>query len=124
VLAQLWATYELPPPGFGPRGWSIEYLFVGTDGMLDVEYYSTCRLGKGGSWQTVYEHPRVDIVRDPLDPNRIYPYTDQLQDLVDRIADGGRPLVTGEDGRAGIEMALAADRSAATRSTISLPLTD
>jgi predicted dehydrogenase len=122
VMAQLWASYELPPPGFGPRGWTIEYLFAGSEGIIDVEYYGALRFGRDGRWETLYEHPKVDIVQDPLDPNRTYPYTDQLQDYVDAIAAGRPPLVTGEDGRAGIEMALAADRSAASGETVRLPL--
>jgi predicted dehydrogenase len=52
----------------------------------------------------------------------MYPYADQLQDFVDAIAAGRRPLVTGEDGRAGIEMAVAADLAAATNQAVELPL--
>jgi myo-inositol 2-dehydrogenase/D-chiro-inositol 1-dehydrogenase/scyllo-inositol 2-dehydrogenase (NAD+) len=122
VMAQLWASYELPSPGFGPRGWSIEYLFAGSEGIIDVEYYGALRFGRDGQWETLYEHPKVDIAADPLDPNRTYPYTDQLQDFVDAISAGRSPLVTGEDGRAGIEMAIAADRSAASGERVRLPL--
>jgi predicted dehydrogenase len=124
VMAQLWASYELPSPGLGPRGWTIEYLFVGSEGIIDVEYYGGCRLGRDGRWETLYQHPVVDIAANPLDPNRIYPYTDQLQDFVDALAAGRPPLVTGEDGRAGIEMALAADRAAATGQTVRFPFAD
>jgi predicted dehydrogenase len=122
VMAQLWATYELPSPGWGPRGWTIEYMFVGSEGIIDVEYYGKLLLGRDGRWETLYEHPKVDIVKNPLDPNRIYPYTDQLQDFVDAIDGGTKPLVTGEDGRAGIEMAIAADLAARTGETVRLPL--
>jgi predicted dehydrogenase len=122
VMAQLWATYELPSPGFGPRGWSIEYLFAGSEGIIDVEYYGQLRLGRAGRWETLYEHPKVDIVKDPLDPNRIYPYRDQLIDFVGALTEGRLPLVTGRDGRAGIEMALAADLAARTGETVHLPL--
>jgi len=122
VMAQLWASYELPSPGLGPRGWTIEYMFVGSEGIIDVEYYGKLLLGREGRWETLYEHPMVDIVKNPLDPNRIYPYTDQLQDFVDAIDAGTKPLVTGEDGRAGIEMAIAADLAARTGETVRLPL--
>ena len=122
VMAQLWASYELPSPGLGSRGWTIDYLFVGSEGIIDVEYYGSCRVGRGDHWETVYEHPIVDIAKNPLDPNRIYPYTDQVQDFVDAIGAGRPPLVTGEDGRAGIEMAIAADRSAATGEAVRIPI--
>lgn len=122
VMAQLWMTYELPSPGFGPRGWTIEYLFAGSEGIIDVEYYGKLLLGRDGRWETMYEHPKVDIVKDPLDPNRIYPYTDQVDDFVMAITDGRPPEVTGLDGRAGIEMAIAADLAARTGETVRLPL--
>lgn len=122
VMADLWASYEFPSPGLGRRGWTIDYMFVGSDGIIDVEYYGSLRLGRGDTWETLYEHPVVDIIRDPLDPNRMYPYADQLQDFVDALAAGRRPLVTGEDGRAGIEMAVAADIAAATNQAVKLPL--
>jgi predicted dehydrogenase len=120
AMAQLWCSYEFPRPGLGPRGWTIEYMFVGSEGIIDVEYYGTLRLGRGDRWQTLYEHPTVDILANPLDPNRTYPYRDQLMDFVHAIDEHRPPLVTGLDGRAGIAMAVAADLAARERRVVDL----
>ena len=51
-----------------------------------------------------------------------YPYAEQIQDFLDAIRDGREPEVNGEEARKGIEMAIAADRSAASGEVVRLPL--
>jgi predicted dehydrogenase len=122
VLCSIWATYELPSPGLDPTKWTGDYLFVGSDGMLDVQYRGTTRLGKGDSWETLYEHPPVDGSGTVFDPNFVYAYADQVTEFAAAIAAGRAPEVTGEVARKGIEIGIAADRSAAIGQPVALPL--
>jgi predicted dehydrogenase len=122
VLCSIWASYEFPQPGLDPTKWTGDYLFVGSDGMLDVQYRGTTRLGKGDRWETIYEHPPVDGSAERFDPNFVYAYADQVSDFVSAIREGRDPLVTGEEARKGIEIGVAADRSARTGQPVTLPL--
>ncbi len=122
VLCSIWASYEFPRPGLDPTKWTGDYLFVGSDGMLDVQYRGTTRLGKGVRWETIYEHPAVDGSGTTFDPNFVYAYADQVADFVAAIREGREPLVNGEEARKGIEIGVAADRSAATGRPVDLPL--
>ncbi len=122
VLCSIWATYELPSPGFDPAKWTGDYLFVGSEGMLDVQYRGTTRLGKGDKWETLYEHPPVDGSGAVFDPNFVYSYADQVTEFAAAVAENRDPEVTGEVARKGIEIGLAADRSAATGQALALPL--
>ena len=45
-----------------------------------------------------------------------------VQDFAEAIQDGRDPVVTGQDGRAAVEIVEAADRSAATHQAVTLPL--
>ena len=122
VMCSIWASYEFPRPGLDPTKWTGDYLFVGSDGMLDVQYRGTTRLGKGEGWETIYEHPPVDGSGAVFDPNFVYAYADQVADFAAAIEEGRDPLVTGEEARKGIEIGLAADRSARTGQVVKLPL--
>jgi predicted dehydrogenase len=119
VMCQIWASYELPQP-LDPDKWTGDYMFVGSKGIIDVQYRGLLRIQRGNGWETLYTHPPV---RQP-DPDEsfAYPYAEQVQDFVKAIVTGGRPEVTGDDARHGIEMGLAADRSAATGKVVHLPL--
>ena len=119
ISCQIWASYEFPQ-AMDPEKWTGDYLFVGSTGMIDVQYRGTLRIQRGNGWETLYTHPPV---RQPdPDVNFAYPYAEQVQDFVDAIRDGREPEVTGEVARKAIEMALAADRSARTGLAVPLPL--
>ena len=119
VMCQIWASYEFPQP-LDPDKWTGDYMFVGSKGIIDVQYRGTLRIQRGRGWETLYTHPPV---RQPdPDINFAYPYADQVQDFVKAIVGGHEPEVTGEDARHGVEMGLAADRSAATGEIVRLPL--
>ena len=90
--------------------------------MVDVQYRGTTRLGKGDAWSTIFEHPAVDGSGATFDPNFTYAYADQVTDFATAIREGRDPLVTGEEARKGIEIGLAADRSARTGQAVTLPL--
>lgn len=52
----------------------------------------------------------------------LYPYLLEIRDFIESISHHRVPCVTGEDGRAALELALAARRSYETRQLVSLPL--
>jgi predicted dehydrogenase len=119
VMCQIWASYEWPQAP-DPEKWTGDYLFVGSKGMIDVQYRGTLRIHQGDGWQTIYTHQPV---RQPdPDVQFAYPYAEQIQDFIDAIREGREPEVNGETARKGIEMAVAADRSAATGEVVRLPL--
>lgn len=119
VMSQIWMSWELPPPGLGSTS---QWMIVGSDGMIDLDAYGKLLVTAGDGWEEVFEQPPFDWERDPLSEVRLRAYVDQLQEFVDVILEGGQPFVTGEDGRAAVEMVEAADRSAATGEVIRLPL--
>ena len=119
AMCQIWASYEWPQAP-DPDKWTGDYLFVGSTGMIDVQYRGTLRVHRGFGWETLYTHPPV---RQPdPDVSFAYPYAEQVQDFIDAIREGREPEVNGEVARKGIEMALAADRSASTGEVVRLPL--
>ena len=68
-------------------------------------------------WETVYDHAAVDDPRQKA-------FADEVRDFIDCIVNDTTPPVTGEDGRAAVEIALAAYRSSQTGEAIKLPLRD
>jgi predicted dehydrogenase len=126
VLAQVWMSSEVPAPGLhgGAEGHDVsQYIVVGSEGILECDMFGKLQLGKGDSWTVVAEQPPIDWVNAPFHENRIGGWARQVQDFVDCVRNGGVPLVTGEDGRAAVEMVEAAERSHATSSVVRLPLT-
>ena len=121
AMCSIWASYEFPPPGLDPTKWTGDYLFVGSKGMLDVQYRGTLRLGMGDRWETLFVHPDVDGMAAAFDPNFVDAYAAQVQDFIDAIAADREPEVNGETARKAIEIAVAADRSAAIGQVVALP---
>ncbi len=126
VIGQVWMSSEVPAPGLhgGAEGHDVaQYIVVGSEGILECDMFGKLLLGKGDSWTVVAEQPPIDWVNEPFSVNRIGGWARQLQNFVDCVRRGGVPLVTGEDGRAAVEMVEAAERSHATTSVVRLPLT-
>jgi predicted dehydrogenase len=119
VMCQIWASYEWPQAP-DPEKWTGDYLFVGSKAMIDVQYRGTLRIHRGFGWETLYSHPPVQ--QPDVDIPFVYPYAEQIQDFVNAIRQHREPEVNGETARKGIEMAIAADRSAATGEVVHLPL--
>jgi predicted dehydrogenase len=99
----------------------MQWLCVGQEGMLEFTR-DTLRLGRGEAWETVLDLPPWDWTVDPNAPRRIGLTARQVERFARALLDGGAPEVTGEDGRAAIEMVEAAIRSARTGQAESIPL--
>jgi predicted dehydrogenase len=119
VMVQMLMTYEAPEPGLVPNDWTR---VIGSTGIIEADHYGQVRLGKGTTWRVVAEQVAFNFLGDYLDPNRLKGFAAQVDDFAGAIREGRAPVVTGQDGRAAVEMVEAADRSAATGAAVALPL--
>jgi len=119
AMATLWESWDVPAPLF-PRTSSGAYI-VGESGCLDLDAYGDLRLNQGGEWKVVATQEPIDWQgQGMLAPVRMKSYQMQHQEFIDSILEDREPSVTGNDGRAAVEVAAAAYRSAAENSTIHL----
>lgn len=106
-LAQVWMSYDIPPPGLGH---GLDLLLVGTDGMIELDSYAEALVTDGGAWESLVVQPAFDAA-DPRDPVRLAAYIGQFQDLLAAVQTGGRPLVDGREGLLTTAMLEAAEES-------------
>ncbi|MCC7497097.1 MAG: Gfo/Idh/MocA family oxidoreductase [Bryobacterales bacterium] len=119
VLASLWVSWNIPPPGFPSSGFSARV--VGEKGLLDLDAYGCLRLGKDGAWSIAAEQAPIDWKgKGALDPVRLEAYQRQGNEFLSSIREDRQPAITGEDGRAAVAVALAAYESAKSRQTVRL----
>jgi predicted dehydrogenase len=118
VLAEVLMSFEIPAPGLGS---AMQYLIIGSTGMIEFDAYGSVRLARGGEWSTVYEQPPFDPL-DPVSSRRLVAYSRQLQDLVMAVEEGRDPLVSGREGLITQEMLDAAELSARSATAVALPL--
>ena len=118
IIADIWLTYEIPPPGLGS---ALQFLISGSKGMIEFDSYGAVRLGHGDGWKTVYEQPHFNP-NDPLNPVRIQAYSDELADVIAAIAEHREPRMNGAEGRTTIEMVEAGERSIRSGRAEHLPL--
>lgn len=119
AMATLWESWDIPEPGI-PRSACSAWI-TGETGILDLDAYGLLRLGQDGAWSTAAEQAPIDWKgKGMLDPARIESYRLQCEEFLNSIREGRSPSVTGEDGRAAVEVALAAYQSAAENKTIEL----
>ncbi len=119
AMATLWSSWDIAAPGF-PHSASGA-LISGETGNLDLDAYGELRLGKDNGWKVVAGQERIDWAGPgKLSPIRMKAYQMQDQEFIDSILEDRPPSVTGEDGRAAVEVATAAYRSAAEGRTIHL----
>lgn len=119
VMVQIWLTYELPPPSLGS---AMQLLITGSEGIIELDSYGTVRLGTPATgWQVIYEQTPFDPLNAD-DPIRLQAYASQLRDLIDAIAEGRDPAVSGRQGALTTAMLEAAERSAATGQSVRLPV--
>lgn len=109
AIAQLWSSFEAPPPGFQGRGFYCEVM--GSRGMLEVDSFTEVRVGTESGWESVYRQPPIDFKNKPYAPERMESFGRQNQAFIDSIRTGQPPAVPGEAGRAAVAMAEAAYRS-------------
>jgi predicted dehydrogenase len=119
AMATLWSSWDIAAPGF-PRSTSGA-LISGETGNLDLDAYGELRLGKDSHWKIVAEQEPIDWAgQGALSPIRMKAYQMQDQEFINSILEDRTPSVTGEDGRAAVEVATAAYRSATEGRTIRL----
>jgi len=119
AMATIWASWEIAAPLF-PRGASGA-LISGEAGNLDLDAYGELRLGIENKWSVVAKQDPIDWIGEGmLSPVRMKAYQMQHQEFIDSILEDREPSVTGEDGRAAVEVATAAYQSAAEGRTIHL----
>ena len=109
VMADVLMSFEIPGPGLGS---AMQFLFIGSQGMIEVDAYGRVLLGHGQGWTTAYEQPEFDPL-DPVNTLRLEAYGRQLADLVLAAAEAREPVVSGrEEGLITQEMLDAAELSA------------
>lgn len=119
ALATLWVSWAIPAPGFPHSSFAARV--VGETGILEMDAYGVLRLGRDGTWTVIAEQAPIDFKgKGMLDSVRMESYAAQGQEFLDSIRERRRPSVTGEDGRAAVEIALAAYRSSDEQATIVL----
>lgn len=121
VTATLWFSWECPPPGFPNtefRAW-----IIGEKGLIDLDAYGKLQLGVGDKWELVYEQPPIDYRGNMLAPIRVQTYGSEDQEFINSILEKRRPAIPGEEGRAAVEIALAAYQSSRSGKVVHLPIT-
>jgi predicted dehydrogenase len=118
AMATIWVTFECTPPVF-PKG-AFHVRLIGDKGLLDVDSYGQVLLGNEKGWKLVYQQETFDFLKEPLSPVRLKSFFLQDQEFVDSILEHRQPAVTGQDGRAAVEIVLAAYESQQTRKMVHL----
>jgi predicted dehydrogenase len=122
VIAQVLLSYEIGPSGFGSRR-NNQYTIVGTEGSIFWDL-DRVELWTGEREKNIWQLPSWTLPDfKPRDPRRIGNTGRQVNGFVESLRSGQKPKITGEDGRAAIEMTQAARLSAETGQAIELPLT-
>src|SRR5207237_10888422 len=109
VMAQLWLSYEVPPPGW--QNTDFRARVVGSTGELDAHGYGLLQLGRGDGWETLYEQGKMDYINRPMERVRLEGFFDMTQDFIDAIRAGRTPPVSGEDGLVAVAMVEAGYKS-------------
>src|SRR5262249_33899821 len=98
------------------------YTIVGTKGSIFWDL-DRCELWTGDRDRNIWQLPSWTLPDfKPRDPRRIGNTSRQVQAFAEDVLAGRTPKVTGEGGRAAIEMPQAATLSARTHKAVDLPL--
>jgi myo-inositol 2-dehydrogenase / D-chiro-inositol 1-dehydrogenase len=119
VLTQLLVSMEMPAPGLGSQS---QWTLVGSDGIIESDSYGKVRLGRGDTWELVYEMPPFALNADVYSPVRLEAFAAQVEGFAAAIEAGGAAGMAGEDGRAAVELVEAAARSSSSGQAVRLPL--
>lgn len=120
AMAQLNICFELPNAEFPEHG--TRFMVVGEQGLLEMDQYSNVRLGRDRRWEVIWEQPPFDFRNDPNSPVRMAAHAAMVQEFIDSLREGRPPAVSGEDGRAAVELCEACVRSARSGQPVRLPL--
>ena len=118
VLAQLWISFEMPAPGIGSQS---QWVFVGSDGIIESDSYGKVRLGTADGWQDVYEMPPFELNADTISPVRLKAFAAQVEDVARAIREGREPEVPAINGRSAVELVEATAHSSETGQAVRLP---
>jgi len=118
ITASLWASFQVPRPGF-PRAQFSAWI-VGERGLIDLDAYGELRVSvEGKPWEVVETQPPIDWAgKGKLDPVRIQSYRDHMEDFLASIRENRPPCATGIDGRQSVAVALAAYESSRIRAEV------
>jgi predicted dehydrogenase len=119
VMAQVWISFEVPRPGLGSQS---QWLFVGSDGIVESDSYGKVRLGTGDHWEDVFEMPPFGLNSDTISPIRLKAFAAQVEDFARAIREQRPPEQAPESGRAAVELVEATQRSSDTGQAVRLPL--
>lgn len=117
VLASVWMTYEVPPPGYGSP---LNMLITGSTGLIEMDSYGATRLARDGEWRVVHEQLPFDAA-DPISEERLRAYRAQLTDVITAVTEGSNPLVFGKDAVLTQKMLFATLESAQSGLPILIP---
>jgi predicted dehydrogenase len=120
AMAQMNLCFELPEAEFPEH--TTRFQIVGEQGLLDLDMYTSLRLGQRRAWETVWEQPPIDFVNDPNSPIRLEAHAAMVQEFLNSLLEERAPAITGADGRAAVETCEACMISARTGQAVSLPL--
>ena len=102
-----WASSATPAPGF--PGLVFRAQMMGERGLLDMDAYGALKIASNGQWRTVVEQPPVnpEQAASAFGFPRMRAFVDQLDAYTRAVLGGEPPPVSGEDGRIGVQIALA-----------------
>ncbi len=119
AMATLWASWAIASPAFPHT--ASRALIAGETGNLDLDAYGELRVGRGNQWTVAQVQQPIDWAGEgALSPVRMEAYRRQHQEFIDAVRENRSPSVSGEDGRAAVEVAIAAYQSAAEGRVIHL----
>jgi predicted dehydrogenase len=119
VMAQILISFEMPSPGLGSQS---QWTLIGSKGIIEADSYGKVKLGRGDTWEEVYEMPSFALNADVYSPVRLEGFAAQVEGFAAAIQAGGGPRMAGEDGRAAVEIVEATTRSSASGTAVRLPL--
>ena len=119
VVAQYLTSPDVPVPGH--RSGRFHFQIVGATGVMDFKGFEYLDLTRDGVWERAITAPSFDVWRDVKAPERLAPHVGVVQQFIDSIREKRRPQVTGEDGRAAIEICQGCRISAASKGLVTFP---
>lgn len=101
MCTDIWPVNDPLSPGAVPA----TSMILGEKGVLDINLYGDVRLAASGPWRTIATLPKWD---SPRAFERMRAYALQARDFIDAILQDREPAITGQDGLAAVQVALAA----------------